>query len=117
MWCSFCPKGTVSCVAGDAAASLCHVAWRAQAESDRAAPTLAITVTGTVSRCYSRSRAMRSVQVVRLEGPAGVEVVEAPEPTVGAGQALVEVHALGASWPDLLLTRGEYQLRPDPPFQ
>jgi NADPH:quinone reductase len=60
---------------------------------------------------------MRSVQVVRLEGPAGVEVVEAPEPAAGAGQVLVEVHALGVSWPDLLLARGEYQLRPDPPFQ
>ncbi len=60
---------------------------------------------------------MRSVQVGRLEGPAGVEVVQAPEPTAGPGQALVEVHALGVSWPDLLQTRGEYQLRPDPPFQ
>jgi NADPH2:quinone reductase len=30
---------------------------------------------------------------------------------------LVEVHALGVSWPDLLQTRGEYQLRPDLPFQ
>jgi NADPH2:quinone reductase len=30
---------------------------------------------------------------------------------------LVEVHALGVSWPDLLLSRGEYQLRPEVPFQ
>ncbi len=60
---------------------------------------------------------MRSVQVVRLEGPSGVEVVQAPEPTRGPDQVLVEVHALGVSWPDLLQSRGQYQLKPEPPFQ
>ena len=59
---------------------------------------------------------MRSVQVVRLVGPPGVEVVDVPEPA-GDGKALVEVHALGISWPDLLQTRGEYQLKPELPFQ
>ena len=60
---------------------------------------------------------MRSVQVTRLDGPAGVEVVEAPEPRRGEDEVLVEVHALGMSWPDLLLSRGEYQLKPELPFQ
>ena len=60
---------------------------------------------------------MRSVQVSRLDGPGGVEVREVPEPTPGAGDVLVEVHALGVSWPDLLQTRGEYQLKPELPFQ
>lgn len=60
---------------------------------------------------------MRSVQVVRLDGPSGVEVVEAPEPDRGEDQVLVEVHALGVSWPDLLQARGQYQLKPDVPFQ
>ena len=60
---------------------------------------------------------MRSVQVVRLQGPSGVEVVEAAEPAPGEGQVLVRVHALGVSWPDLLQSRGEYQLKPDLPFQ
>ena len=60
---------------------------------------------------------MRSVQVVRLEGPSGVEVVEADEPSAGAGEVLVEAHALGVSWPDLLQSRGEYQIRPELPFQ
>ncbi|MGZ4495212.1 MAG: NADPH:quinone oxidoreductase family protein [Nocardioides sp.] len=59
---------------------------------------------------------MRSVQVVELTGPKGVHVVEAPEP-VADGQVVVEVHALGISWPDLLLSRGEYQLKPEVPFQ
>ena len=60
---------------------------------------------------------MRSVQVVRLAGPAGVEVVEAPAPTPGEHEVLVEVHAMGVSWPDLLQSRGEYQIRPELPFQ
>jgi NADPH:quinone reductase len=60
---------------------------------------------------------MRSVQVVSLDGPAGVRVVDAPEPTPGPDEVLVEVHALGISWPDLLQSRGEYQLKPDVPFQ
>jgi NADPH2:quinone reductase len=60
---------------------------------------------------------MRSVQVVSLEGPSGVRVTDAPEPVRGDGDVLVEVHALGVSWPDLLLSRGEYQLKPETPFQ
>ena len=60
---------------------------------------------------------MRSVQVTRLEGPAGVEVVDVPEPEPTPEQVMVRVHSLGVSWPDLLLTRGEYQLKPDLPFQ
>ena len=60
---------------------------------------------------------MRSVQVVSAEGPSGVRVTEAPEPVRGAGEVLVEVHALGVSWPDLLLSRGQYQLKPETPFQ
>ena len=29
---------------------------------------------------------------------------------------LVEVHRVGVSFPDLLMSRGEYQIKPDPPF-
>jgi NADPH2:quinone reductase len=60
---------------------------------------------------------MRAVQVVRLEGPAGVDVVDVPEPTASASEVVVDVHAVGVSFPDLLLSAGQYQLRPEPPFQ
>jgi len=60
---------------------------------------------------------VRSVQVTSPDGPDGVRVTEVPEPTRRDGEVLVEVRALGISWPDLLLTRGEYQLKPEPPFQ
>jgi NADPH2:quinone reductase len=59
---------------------------------------------------------MRAVQVISPTGPSGVEVAEVDEPTPGPGDVLVEVHRVGLSFPDLLLSRGEYQLRPDPPF-
>ena len=62
---------------------------------------------------------MRAVQVTRLDGPLAVEVNEIDEPTeegVFGPQVLVEVHAVGVSFPDLLLSRGEYQLKPEPPF-
>ncbi|MGH3648751.1 MAG: alcohol dehydrogenase catalytic domain-containing protein, partial [Micromonosporaceae bacterium] len=58
---------------------------------------------------------MRALQVVRLEGPEALEINEVPEPDPG-GQVLVEVHAAGLTFPDVLLTRGLYQLKPEPPF-
>ena len=60
--------------------------------------------------------AMRALQVLRPTGPDGVEVTEVEEPTAGPGDVLVEVHRVGVSFPDLLLSKGEYQLKPEPPF-
>lgn len=59
---------------------------------------------------------MRAVHVVRLDGPQALEVVEAPEPAAGDSAVVVDVHAAGVAWPDLLLSRGQYQLKPEPPF-
>ena len=62
---------------------------------------------------------MRAVQVTRLEGPSAISVEEVPEPSAEGPfgpQVLVETHAVGISFPDLLLSRGEYQLKPDLPF-
>jgi len=65
---------------------------------------------------------MRAVQVTELSGPDGaLEVVDVPEPepshmlTPGSG-VVVEVHAAGVSFPEVLQTRGEYQVKPDLPF-
>lgn len=38
------------------------------------------------------------------------------EPVAGDGDVLIDVHRVGISFPDLLLSRGEYQLKPDLPF-
>ncbi|WP_068121466.1 NADPH:quinone oxidoreductase family protein, partial [Nocardioides massiliensis] len=62
---------------------------------------------------------MRAVQVVELGGPEAIVVNDVAEPEAEGPfgpQVLVEVHAVGVSFPDLLLSRGEYQLKPEPPF-
>jgi len=59
---------------------------------------------------------MRAVQVVTPTGPADLEIREVDQPTPGPDDVLIEVHRIGISFPDLLLTRGEYQLKPEPPF-
>ena len=61
--------------------------------------------------------AMRSVQVTALEGPSSVVVADVAPPTAGPDEVLVEVKALGISWPDLLQTKGQYQMKPELPFQ
>jgi len=62
---------------------------------------------------------MRALQVTTLGGPGAVEVRDVPEPEADGPfgpQLLVDVHAVGVSFPDLLLSKGEYQLKPDLPF-
>ena len=65
---------------------------------------------------------MRAVQITEETGPdSALALVELPEPepshmlTPGEG-VLVEVHAAGVSFPELLQTRGEYQMKPPLPF-
>lgn len=59
---------------------------------------------------------MRAVQVVELDGPGAVRVNEVDPPVRGDGEVLVDVAAAGVNFPDVLLTRGLYQYKPDPPF-
>ncbi|NYG54262.1 NADPH:quinone oxidoreductase family protein [Nocardioides perillae] len=59
---------------------------------------------------------MRAVQVTSPTGPRDLEVRDVEEPTPGPDDVLVEVHSVGTSFPDLLLSKGEYQLKPEPPF-
>jgi NADPH2:quinone reductase len=65
---------------------------------------------------------MRAIQIAELTGPRdALREVDLPEPeashflTPGRG-VVVEVHAAGVSFPELLQTRGEYQIQPDLPF-
>ena len=65
---------------------------------------------------------MRAVQITSLGGPRdSVELVELSEPeashemTPGRG-VLVDVRAAGVSFPEVLQSRGQYQLKPPLPF-
>lgn len=59
---------------------------------------------------------MRAVQVTELSGPDGVRVVDVDEPAATDGNLLIDVRCAGISYPELLLSRGLYQIKPDPPF-
>src|ERR671925_1617879 len=65
---------------------------------------------------------MRAIQIVELSGPDGaLREVDLPEPepshmlTPGSG-VVIEVHAAGVSFPEVLQTRGQYQVKPPLPF-
>ena len=59
---------------------------------------------------------MRAAQVLRLDGPTAMEVGEVDEPVARPGQVVIDVEAVGVTFPELLMTRGEYQMKPNPPF-
>jgi NADPH:quinone reductase len=65
---------------------------------------------------------VRAVQIAELSGPErALRLVELPDPepshplTPGSG-VVVDVQAAGVSFPEVLQTRGEYQLKPPLPF-
>ncbi len=65
---------------------------------------------------------MKAIQIVNEDGPDhALELVELPEPepshmlTPGSG-VLVEVHVAGVSFPELLQSRGQYQMKPPLPY-
>lgn len=47
---------------------------------------------------------------------SGTALVEVPEPQAAPGKVLIRVKAAALNYPDLLMTRGEYQLKPPLPF-
>jgi NADPH2:quinone reductase len=65
---------------------------------------------------------MRAIQITELTGPqSALALVDLPEPapehptTPGSG-VLIDVHAAGVSFPEVLQTRGQYQFKPPLPF-
>jgi NADPH2:quinone reductase len=65
---------------------------------------------------------MRAIQIVEESGPdSALALVEMPEPepshmlTPGAG-VVIDVHVAGVSFPELLQTRGAYQMKPPLPY-
>ena len=65
---------------------------------------------------------MRAIEIVELSGPDhALKLVDLPDPepshmlTPGSG-VIVDVHVAGVSFPEVLQTRGEYQVKPPLPF-
>ncbi|WP_033289817.1 NADPH:quinone oxidoreductase family protein [Amycolatopsis jejuensis] len=59
---------------------------------------------------------MKAVHIKDLEGPSTVSVVDAAPPVRKDGDVLIDVHAAGVSFPEVLQSRGRYQVKPDLPF-
>lgn len=59
---------------------------------------------------------MKAIQITRLDGPVGVEFVDVDEPVAAADAVLIAVKAAGVSFPEVLQSRGLYQLKPPLPF-
>src|SRR5947209_11451000 len=64
---------------------------------------------------------MRALQIVELGGPSSLVLADVPEPgpehpLAPNGAVVVDVEAAGVSFPEVLQSRGEYQLKPPLPF-
>lgn len=60
---------------------------------------------------------MQALRVEHLSPDlSGVTLANIPPPTRAPGDVLVRVRAASLNFPDLLMTRGDYQFKPDTPF-
>ena len=58
----------------------------------------------------------RAAVCTRLTGPESIEIQTKEPRPLQPGEVRVAVRAAGLNFPDLLMTQGKYQFRPDPPF-
>jgi NADPH2:quinone reductase len=58
---------------------------------------------------------MKALVLSELSGPGALSLGDVDEP-VADGRVLIDVHAAGVCYPDLLLTYGRYQVQIEPPF-
>jgi len=59
---------------------------------------------------------MRAVVVHGLTEPGKLRVSDVAAPEAGPGEVVIAVRAAGCNFSDLLMLRGEYQVKPAPPF-
>jgi NADPH2:quinone reductase len=59
---------------------------------------------------------MRALICDDYEGIESLRVGELPDPEPGPGTVLVKVEAVTVNFADTLMVKGQYQVRPDPPF-
>ena len=59
---------------------------------------------------------MKACVVQELSGPSGLVYTDIDDISPGADDVVIDVRAAGVVFPDLLLSRGEYQLKMPPPF-
>jgi NADPH2:quinone reductase len=59
---------------------------------------------------------MRAVLCTEYGSHENLVVSDVPDPVLGPGEVLIEVHSASLNFPDLLVIQGLYQFKPEPPF-
>lgn len=59
---------------------------------------------------------MKAVLSKVIGGPETLVVEDLPDPTPKAGEVVIQVHACGVNYPDVLIIEDKYQFRPERPF-
>jgi len=59
---------------------------------------------------------MKAVRIHDLTGPSGLRVDDVEAPLPAQGEIQITVQAAGINFPDVLLSHGKYQFKPDVPF-
>jgi len=71
----------------------------------------------SLARSLRDSRIVKALRVHELGEPEQVMVLEErPEPDVRPGDVRLRVHAAALNFPDVLMCRGDYQVKPPTPF-
>ncbi|MEO9601006.1 NADPH:quinone oxidoreductase family protein [Parasphingorhabdus sp.] len=58
----------------------------------------------------------RAAVCTELSGPSSIRILEQTAEPLQSGEVRIQVQAAGLNFPDLLMTQGKYQFRPEPPF-
>ncbi|MGW4340874.1 NADPH:quinone oxidoreductase family protein [Rhodococcus koreensis] len=58
---------------------------------------------------------MRAFELKEYSGPDGLTLTDVAAPQPSADEVVLQVAAIGVNYPDLLMTRGQYQNKPDLP--
>lgn len=59
---------------------------------------------------------MRALVCKAYGPPESLVLEDVADPVAGAGELLVDIHAAGINFPDILVFAGKYQVRTEPPF-
>jgi len=63
-----------------------------------------------------KTKSYKAAVCTSLTGPDALQIQDMRAKPITPGEVRVAIKAAGLSFPDLLMTKGEYQFRPDPPF-
>jgi len=69
-----------------------------------------------IARDTTEAPMVRAMLCHDLTGAGGMAMGEIPSPRPGENDVRIAIRACGVNFPDLLMSRGEYQFRPEPPF-